>query len=88
MLMGGHTSGEVSDQGDPSRFTRWVLEHPILWGVTSGGMLLIIGFLLFGNVVLAVVGGVVFGCVNSALWRSDGPALRWRQTILRRFPKQ
>jgi hypothetical protein len=85
--MDGSAGDGAPGARDPSRFSRWVQAHPLLWGVASGALFLLIGLIIFGHVLVAVAGGILIGGLNAFLWRSKGPASRWRQSILRRFPR-
>lgn len=88
MLMDQPPEEGARNATDPSPFSRWVLAHPLVWGAASGALFASIGFIIFHQVALALAGGVVVGGVNAFLWRSKGPAARWRQTLLRRFPRE
>ena len=37
---------------------------------------------------IAAVGGVVLAVIVWLIWREDGPGYRWRQAMLRKFPKK
>ncbi len=63
-----------------------VAAHPVAWGIGSGLLMALIGLLLFEVLWLAGLVGGVFGFLNWFVWRPTGPAHRWRQDILRRFP--
>jgi hypothetical protein len=64
----------------------WVARHPIAWGVVSGLLMGAVGFGLFRSLPLSAAVGLVFGAANWYIWRNNGPAHRWRASLLRRFP--
>ena len=65
---------------------RIAARRPLVWGISSGVIMAAVGQLLFGEWILSVVVGAVFGAANWFLWRRNGPAHRWRSALLRRFP--
>ena len=39
-------------------------------------------------VAVAAAGGLVLAVIVWLIWREGGPGYRWRQAILRKFPKK
>jgi hypothetical protein len=48
----------------PSRFSDWVLAHPVVWAVGSGFVLVLLGFVLDLAPVVIVAAGAVIGVLN------------------------
>jgi hypothetical protein len=48
----------------PSRFSDWVVVHPVLWGVGSGVVLVVLGFALDLAPIVVVAAGAVIGVLN------------------------
>ena len=47
-----------------SRFSDWVVVHPVLWGVGLGVVLVLVGFALNLAPILVMAVGAVIGVVN------------------------
>ncbi len=47
-----------------SRFSDWVVAHPVLWGVGSGVVLVLLGFAFDLAPVVVVAAGVAVGVLN------------------------
>ncbi len=47
-----------------SRFSDWVVLHPVLWGVGSGAVLVLLGFALDLTPLVVVAAGAVIGALN------------------------
>jgi hypothetical protein len=47
-----------------SRFSDWVVRHPVLWGVGSGIVLVLLGFALDLAPIVVVAAGTVIGVLN------------------------
>ena len=47
-----------------SRFSDWVLIHPVLWGVGSGVALVLLGFALNLAPIVVLASGAAIGVVN------------------------
>jgi hypothetical protein len=48
----------------PSRVSDWVVAHPVLWGVGSGVVLVILGFALDLPPVVVIAAGAAIGVLN------------------------
>jgi hypothetical protein len=73
---------------DPTPLTGFFLRRPVIAASLSG--LLIAGWVLALDLPLfvAVGVGIAIGLVQWLLWHDGGPGFRWRQAMLRRFPKK
>ena len=47
-----------------SRFSDWVVAHPVLWGVGSGVALVLLGFALNLAPIVVIVAGAAIGVLN------------------------
>ena len=61
----------------PNRWTNVARTHPIGWSLGCAAVMAIAGLLLFGDARPAIMGALVVGLVNIALWRPGGPGRRW-----------
>ena len=68
--------------------TRWFLDHPWKAAAASGTLIAAWTLVLTHGVWLisAAVGVLMFLFVG-LIWREGGPGHRWRQRILKNFPK-
>ena len=48
----------------PSRFSDWVLVHPVLWGVGLGVVLVLLGFALNLAPIVVIAAGAAIGVLN------------------------
>ena len=48
----------------PSRFSDWVVVHPVLWGVGSGVVLVLLGFALNLAPIVVIAAGAAIGVLN------------------------
>jgi hypothetical protein len=48
----------------PSRFSDWVVVHPVLWGVGSGVVLVLLGFALNLAPIVVIAVGAAIGVLN------------------------
>ena len=48
-----------------SRFSDWVVVHPVLWGVGAGVVLVLIGFALDLPPIVVVAAGAAIGVLNN-----------------------
>ena len=48
----------------PSRFSDWVVVHPVWWGVASGGVLVLLGFALDLAPIVVIAAGGAIGVLN------------------------
>ncbi len=48
----------------PSRFSDWVVVHPVLWGVGLGVVLVLLGFALNLAPILVIAAGAAIGVLN------------------------
>jgi hypothetical protein len=48
----------------PSRFSDWVVAHPVLWGVGLGVVLVLLGFALDLEPIVVVAAGAAIGLLN------------------------
>ena len=55
-----------------SRFSDWVLVHPVLWGVGSGVSLVLLGVALDLAPIVVLASGAAIGLVNVLHARSRG----------------
>ena len=47
-----------------SRFSEWVVAHPVLWGVGAGVVLVLLGFALDLAPIVVVAAGAAIGVLN------------------------
>jgi hypothetical protein len=47
-----------------SRFSAWVVVHPVLWGVGSGVVLVLLGFALNLAPIVVIAAGAAIGMLN------------------------
>jgi hypothetical protein len=47
-----------------SRFSDWVVVHPVLWGVGAGVVLVLLGFALHLPPIVVVAAGAAIGVLN------------------------
>ena len=47
-----------------SRFSDWVVAHPVLWGVGSGAVLVLLGFALDLAPIVVIAAGAAIGVLN------------------------
>ena len=47
-----------------SRFSDWVVVHPVLWGVGSGVVLVLLGFALNLAPIVVIAAGAAIGVLN------------------------
>jgi hypothetical protein len=47
-----------------SRFSDWVVVHPVLWGVGSGVVLVLLGFALDLAPIVVIAAGAAIGVLN------------------------
>lgn len=47
-----------------SRFSDWVVVHPVLWGVGSGVVLVLVGFALNLAPIVVIAAGAAIGLLN------------------------
>jgi hypothetical protein len=48
----------------PSRFSDWVVAHPVLWSVGLGVVLVLLGFALNLPPIVVIVAGAAIGALN------------------------
>ena len=48
----------------PSRFSNWVVVHPVLWGVGSGLVLVLLGVALNLAPIVVIAAGAAIGVLN------------------------
>jgi hypothetical protein len=48
----------------PSRFSDWIVAHPVLWGVGAGVVLVLLGFALGLPPIVVIAAGAVIGVLN------------------------
>lgn len=48
----------------PSRFSDWVVAHPVVWGVGSGVALVLLGFALDLAPIVVIAAGAGIGALN------------------------
>ena len=48
----------------PSRFSDWVVVHPVWWGVASGGVLVLLGVALDLTPIVVIAAGAAIGVLN------------------------
>jgi hypothetical protein len=48
----------------PSRVSDWVVVHPVLWGVGSGVVLVLLGFALNLAPIVVIAAGAAIGVLN------------------------
>ena len=69
-------------EDDPSPSTRWVMAHPVQWGVRSGLASSFAAMASFRHLGLAVASSVVLGALDAWIRRPGGPGIRWRRQVL------
>jgi hypothetical protein len=47
-----------------SRFSDWVVAHPVLWGVGAGAVLVLLGFALDLSPIVVIAAGAAIGVLN------------------------
>ena len=47
-----------------SRFSNWVVVHPVVWGVGSGAVLVLLGLLLDLAPIVVIAAGAAVGVLN------------------------
>ena len=50
--------------GLPSRFSDWVVAHPVVWGVGLAVVLVLVGFALRLPPIVVIAAGAVIGVLN------------------------
>jgi hypothetical protein len=55
-----------------SRFSDWVVAHPLWWGVGSGGVLVLLGFALQLAPLVVIAAGAAIGVLNIVHARRRG----------------
>jgi hypothetical protein len=55
-----------------SRFSEWVVVHPVWWGVASGVALVLLGFALDLAPIVVIAAGAVVGVLNIVHARRRG----------------
>lgn len=48
----------------PSRFSSWVVAHPVLWAVGAGAVLVVLGFALDLSPIVVISAGAALGVLN------------------------
>lgn len=48
----------------PSRFSDWIVVHPVLWGVGLGVVLVLLGFALNLAPIVVIAAGATIGVLN------------------------
>ena len=48
----------------PSRFSNWVVVHPVLWGVGAGVVLVLLGFALDLAPIVVIAAGAAIAVLN------------------------
>ena len=48
----------------PSRFSDWVVVHPVRWGVASGAVLVLLGVALDLAPIVVIAAGAAIGVLN------------------------
>jgi hypothetical protein len=56
----------------PSRFSDWVVVHPVLWGVGAGVVLVLLGFALNLAPIVVIAAGAAIGVLNIVHARRRG----------------
>jgi hypothetical protein len=56
----------------PSRFSDWVVVHPVRWGVASGVVLVLLGVALDLTPIVVVAAGAAIGVLNIVHARRRG----------------
>ncbi len=51
-------------RSSPSRFSDWVVVHPVLWGVGSAVVLVLLGFALDLAPIVVIAAGTAIGVLN------------------------
>ena len=51
-------------RSSPSRISDWVVVHPVLWGVGSGVVLVLLGFALNLAAIVVIAAGAAIGVLN------------------------
>jgi hypothetical protein len=48
----------------PSRFSEWIVDHPVVWGVGAGVVLVLLGFALDLAPIVVIAAGAAIGVLN------------------------
>ena len=59
-------------RSSPSRFSDWVVVHPVLWGVGSAVVLVLLGFALDLPPIVVIAAGAAIGVMNIVHARRRG----------------
>jgi hypothetical protein len=78
----------VRRRTDPQRLTQFALDHPLVAAAVSGLLVAAWGVVLELPMGVAVASGLAMTLIVWFIWREGGPGYRWRQALLRRFPKR
>jgi hypothetical protein len=60
----------------PTRFSDWVLVHPVVWAVGAGLVLVVLGLILDLAPIIVVVAGATVGALNVVHARRRGSCER------------
>ena len=66
------TRDVVGKRSLQSRFSDWVLAHPVLWSVGAGVVLVLLGFALDLAPIVVIAAGAVIGVLNILHARKRG----------------
>lgn len=78
----------VERRTDPQRLTQFVLDHPGRSAALSGALMLMLGLVIDLPAAIAAAVGGALAVIVWLIWRGNGPGYRWRQAMLRKFPKK
>jgi hypothetical protein len=56
----------------PSRFSNWIVVHPVWWGVGSGVVLVLLGFAFDLAPIVVIAAGAAVGMLNNLHARRRG----------------
>ena len=73
---------------DKSQLTSFFLRRPLVASLSSGLIITAWVFLWHVPLTLALLAGAITTLIQWLMWRDGGPGYRWRQAMLRRFPKK
>ena len=71
-----------------SRFSDWVVVHPVLWGVGSGVVLVLLGFALNLAPIVVIAAGAAIGVLNILHAKRRGYAHFRQNRVLTRYERR
>jgi len=72
----------------PRRFSDWVVVHPVLWGVGSGVLLVLLGFALNLAPIVVIAAGAAIGVLNILHAKRRATAHIRQSRVLTRYERR